>query len=306
MKQKQGIFAEIIADSINSFGCRLTTFTLQMPRPILAEFNTHRMLSKNSASSRAIPFDKMVEMVETNPFVPIAFQKDHKGMQGSEYFEGVDKANRVTNWLSARNKAVESAKMLNSTGLTKQLCNRLLEPFMWHKVIVSGTDFENFFALRVHGDAEIHIADLAAKMLKEYNESIPTSLKEGEWHIPFGDKIDRNRVLKIISNYHDEIGEIGAHIYEIEEAVRKIAVARCARISYNNFEGRDDYKADISLCERLFGSVPRHLSPAEHVAQSLNSKDYIGNFKGFKQYRKFFSEENATDSRVKQKKYSAS
>jgi len=78
----------------------------------------------------------------------------------------------------------------------------------------------------------------------------------------------------------------------------KVAVARCARISYNTFEGKDDYSADIKLCEKLFGGTPKHLSPTEHVAQATDNKDFIGNFSGFKQYRYFFNDQNLSDPRV--------
>lgn len=159
------ISAKIVADSINNQGDRITSMLLTFPRFILAELNTHRMLSKNSASSRAIPFNKMVEAVQTNPFIPIAWQKEHKGMQGTEYFTNeVQIAGCQSLWLQARDKAVESAEELHypmskatsvfhieelkSTDVTKQLCNRLLEPFMWHTVLITGTEWENFFSLR--------------------------------------------------------------------------------------------------------------------------------------------------------------
>lgn len=138
---------EILSDSLNPQGDRLTTMKITFPRFILAEFNTHRMFSRNSASSRAIPFDKMVKMVEENPFIPIAWQKDHRGMQGTEYSVN-NKLNKAL-WLAARDEAVRSAKALNKeSDVTKQLCNRLLEPFMWHTVIVTATEWENFFKLR--------------------------------------------------------------------------------------------------------------------------------------------------------------
>ena len=140
--------AEILADSISSKGHRLTTMKVTFPRFILAEFNTHRMFSRNSASSRAIPFNKMVRMVEENPFIPIAWQKDHKGMQGSEYLD-YKEPSAIAEWLRARNAAVRFATDLNKDhNVTKQLVNRLLEPFMWHTVIVSATEFSNFFKLR--------------------------------------------------------------------------------------------------------------------------------------------------------------
>lgn len=150
------IKAKIIADSLSPQGDRLTTFVVTFPRIILSEFNTHRMFSRNSASSRAIPFEKMVKMVEENPFIPIAWQKEHKGMQGSEYFtDELSIQFARSNWLTARDNAVKGAMSLHSTdngygSVTKQLCNRLLEPFMWHTVIVtSGKEgLENFFNLR--------------------------------------------------------------------------------------------------------------------------------------------------------------
>lgn len=192
------IQAKVIADSKNEFGNRITTMIVTMPRIILAEFNTHRMLSKNSASSRAIPFKKMVKSVQENPFIPIAWQKDHSGMQGTEYLSKTDKfsldifiCSLITTlssisdkeskeykilhneieekvdliesilkeykyqektlddwWLFARDKAVETACVMYVFRTTKQLCNRLLEPFMWHSVIVTATEWENFFALR--------------------------------------------------------------------------------------------------------------------------------------------------------------
>src|SRR5690348_3132599 len=127
------IEARIIADSENEFGNRITTFVLTFSRIVLAEFNTHRMLSSNSASSRAIPFKKMVKMVKENPFIPIGWMKDHKGMQGNEYFHSKFKKWLLRKgWLFARNMAVIAATFLSKQGLTKQFCNRLLEPFMWH------------------------------------------------------------------------------------------------------------------------------------------------------------------------------
>jgi thymidylate synthase ThyX len=291
------IKAEIIADSMNPIGNRLTTFIVNYPRIIHSELLTHRSLSKNSASSRAIPFEKMLEMVKNNPFIPIRFQKDHKGMQGTEYYEGAEHEQCIKDWLNARDYAVQAA--LNfKLPITKQLRNRLLEPFMWHKVIISGTDFENFFALRAHEDAEIHISDLAYKMLEAYNNSEPKQLKEGDWHVPFGDKFNEDKIKELIKK---EEFKWKCSIFQnnlINEIKQKISIARCARISYYNYEGKDDYEADIKLCDRLFGTIPKHLSPTEHVACAMNNSDFIGNFCGFKQYRKYFTDENLNDARV--------
>lgn len=142
------ISAKVIADSKNEFGNRITTMIVTFPRFILAELNTHRMMSRNSASSRAIPFEKMIASVENDPFVPIAFQKDHKGMQGTEYLEGAQLELALQAYGRSVDSAIQKAKEFAATDATKQLVNRQLEPYMWHTVIVTATEWENFFALR--------------------------------------------------------------------------------------------------------------------------------------------------------------
>lgn len=294
------ISAKIIKDSRNPTGNRLTTFVLTFPRYILAEFNTHRMISRNSASSRAIPFKTMLEKVINNPFIPIKFMKEHKGMQGNEYFENEEDILKLTEiWLSARNDAVVKANKLNENDLTKQMCNRILEPFLYHTIIASGTEWENFFALRAHEAAEIHFQDLAFKMLDEYNNSEPILLNEGEWHIPFGDLFEEDRIEKL---YVSKLSEVNTDFYTrkkewIEKTKVEIATSRCARISYGTFEGKDDYQADIKLHDRLLESG--HLSPFEHCAKSMDNNNQSGNFIGFEQYRKTFQNENRIDSRIK-------
>lgn len=361
---KNLISAKIIADSKNEFGNRITTYVLTYPRIIHAEIMTHRMFSRNAASSRAVPFDKLVKAITDEPFIPIAWQKDHKGMQGTEYItdpETIDSC--IEAWLEARDYAVHKASQLNKDGeVTKQLVNRLLEPFQYYTCIVTATEFENFFALRcpsyeyqnVHskvitfrskkdlfklyaqeegpqvasealdsmtdldwlktnkGMAEIHLMALAEAMWDAYNESIPKELKAGEWHIPFGDNI---------SSYHlAEFVEL-AKTNKAEEIRIKIATARCARVSYTVIgeEGKEHkYEDDIKLHDRLAASG--HWSCFEHCARAMNTNEYntningeiaddskydiqdivipiyvkgwSGNFKGFLQYRKMFSNEN--------------
>jgi len=254
-----GITAEVVADSLNPFGDRLTSFVLRFPRIVLSEFNTHRVFSRNSASSRAIPFKKMVELAKHDPFVPMAFQKDHRGMQGTEYLESTEHDGCVRLWLDSRDDAIFRAESLSEFGVTKQLCNRLLEPFMFHTVLLTATEYENWFALRDHPAAEIHIADLAAKMRVAMDQSVPVTLGVGEWHIPFKDMLP-------------EIDAI------------KIATARCARISYLNFDGTEDYQKDIQLHDDL--ADMGHMSPFEHCAQARGDSEWSGNFRGFDQYRK--------------------
>ena len=143
------IEAKSILSSKDSRGNTIHTLLVTYPRIIHSEIMTHRLFSRNSASSRAIPFEKMVESVEQNPFIPIAWQKDHKGMQGNEYFENENEINYIKEqWLKARDSAVNRANLLSNADVTKQLCNRLLEPFMWHTVLITSTEWENFFELR--------------------------------------------------------------------------------------------------------------------------------------------------------------
>lgn len=191
------IKATIIADSINPKGCRLTTYILEYPRFIHAEVMTHRVFSRNAASSRALPIEKMIQEVMENPAMPIWWGKNQSGMQAKEELDDVRplivhddnsvSTNRSlvkTKWLEARDSAIEYVKSMNALGLHKQITNRLLEPWFNIRVILSGTEFENFFALRAHPDAQPEIQELARKMLEEYNKSRPKKLAAGEWHIP--------------------------------------------------------------------------------------------------------------------------
>jgi hypothetical protein len=277
------------------------------------------MLSRNSASSRAIPFKKMLEMVKENPFIPIKWMRDHKGMQGNQFFSGFKVWLFKRVWLFARTMAVIMAWTLSKMGLTKQIVNRLLEPFMWHTVIATGTEWENFFALRAHDQAEIHIQELAHKMLEEYNKSAPKQLVAGDWHIPFSDKLDNHeRIVKAIKKIENRTEVVTD--FEIDITQIKIATARCARVSYLNFEGKDDYEADIRLHDNLAASG--HWSPFEHCARAMSEEEFqaygitfprekdnpgyfidvsegwCGNFRGFIQYRKMFDNENRKDIRV--------
>lgn len=310
---------EILADSLNPQGDRITTMKITFPRIVLSEFNTHRAFSRNSASSRAIPFNKMVKMIEENPFIPIAWQKDHKGMQGSEYWDEEEVEKIKSEWLQARNKAVYQARMLHYAGVTKQLCNRLLEPFMWHTVIVTATSWSNFFELRcpkyyyepegkyfkskkdfseywfenfgsgieevIEGNptiwwlevnksqADIHIQAIAELMWDAYNESIPKELQPGEWHIPFGDKFDSNKLSEIEDNLN--------HTDTFKEYIPiMIGTARTARLSYSTLgdNPKIDYVADIKLHDMLLES--KHFSPFEHCARAMSDEEYYKFFKG--------------------------
>lgn len=284
--------ARIIADSKNEYGNRLTTFIITFPRIILAELNTHRVFSRNSASSRAKPISVMLKDVKENPFIPLEFPKQHTGMVATSYFEEPLKSELVQKWLTARDRAVKSAesflKVNGKDDVSKQLVNRLLECFLYHEVIISGTEWENFFALRCHKDAEIHMQHLSQLMLDEYNKSTPTLLKTGEWHIPFNDSFDMERVEQATK-------EKNMSIFDVK---LRICSARAARISYKLFNSEDkyDYLKDIELCDKLIEDG--HYSPLEHVARACSDDTFYGNFRGFLQFRKTFGEDSRKDERV--------
>jgi len=223
-------------------------------------------------------------------------------MQGDAYFSNSQKISQLEKrWLQGRDQALETAQKLSELGLTKQLCNRILEPFLMHTVIVSATEWSNFFALRADNEAEIHIGELAMKMLQAYNQSQPQLLQEGQWHIPFGGHFRHKEIAQIAQRD-------GLSSQEVKIA---IATARCARVSYLNFSGQDNYQKDLALFKKLSSSG--HWSPFEHCARVMSEGEYqkmiryennqlepgwLGNYRGFIQWRKTFKGENRIDKRI--------
>lgn len=305
------IQAKVVSDSINEKGDRLTSMLITFPRMILAELNTHRMLSKNSASSRAIPFDKMVKSVQENPFIPIAWQKEHKGMQGSEYItnqEDIDKC--ISTHLAARDLAVEFAKAQNRNGVTKQLCNRYLEPFMWHTVLISGTEWENFFSLRcpqyqMWDKKEIYRSrkDAIKSIITDGNRIVAEKWDYLKWaefnkgqaeiHMmalaeAMWDAMNDSRPEKLMPGdwhipFNDKIHPINkwGDFPDIMTRV-KISTAMAARTSYTvvGDEKEVDYNKLIELHDRMASQVPFHASPFEHCAKAMDSDEYEMYIKG--------------------------
>jgi thymidylate synthase ThyX len=251
------------ADSISPDGVRLITFVVTFPRFILAEVNTHRMLSRNSASSRAIPVEKRIAAVKVDPFVPSAFGANQKGMQAGELLEDQEAARAV--WLNEAARAVCGAGALAQLGVHKQLANRLLEPFSWHTAVISATDWANFFALRCHPDAQPEFQTIAGMMREAFIASRPELLRRGEWHLPFTTEAERRE-----------------HSFDW----RKISAGRCCRVSYLTHDGKRDPFADLNLAERLIAATPKHASPFEHQATPMTPADVQrGNFRGWRQFR---------------------
>jgi hypothetical protein len=242
------IEAKIIADSISEAGKRLTTLQLVYPRFIHSELMTHRVFSRNASSSRAIPVKKMLEMVRNEPAMPIHWGRNQPGMQADEQLIGVELDTAKALWIDAAEAAAEIAEHMMGVGLHKQVANRILEPFQHISVVLTATEFDNWFELRAHKDAQPEIQMLAVRMLAAMGESTPKLLLRGEWHLPYVSAEDQSR-----------IGDI--------DLCRKVSAARCCRVSHLKHDGTaSSIEEDLSLCDRLVGAEPLHASPFEHQA----------------------------------------
>jgi hypothetical protein len=264
------IEAKVVADSITPGGSRLVTLECQFPRIILSQVNTHRAFSRNSASSRAIPTSKMIKSVKDDPYIPIKFGANQKGMQPGEEVGVTARWKAENTWRSACANAIHAAEEMFNLGIHKEVVNRLLEPFQWHKAIISATEWAGFFNQRLFGEGaqeEIHV--LAFAIHEALRNSNPCRLAIGDYHLPY--------VLP------EEIGSRTMY------ACMKMSVARCARVSYLNHDGERNVQSDFALFERLYTAKPPHLSPFEHVACATDQNEK-GNFSGWKQLRHSLSE----------------
>lgn len=256
--------AKVILDSISPRGDRLTTMECCWPRFVHSEFMTHRVFSRNAASSRAIPIKKTIAAVEDNPAYPVFWGKNQSGMQAREELTGeaLESAKRIWSW--ATRNALDAARWasMGNTDLHKQLVNRLIEPFSWITVIVSATEWDNFFKLRCHEDAQPELRRVAELMREAREASVPTQLGIGEWHLPY---------LEHLSGDLDQL--------------RLISAAKCARVSYLSQDGKRGALEDIEMANRLIASG--HWSPFEHVATPIRlaEDEHRSNYRGWNQLR---------------------
>lgn len=288
--------AKVICDSVNPLGDRLTTMIIQFHRFILPEVNTHRMLSKNTSSSRAIPIKKMIEQVEEIEAYPLFWGANCKGMSAKEELSEIDQRKARMIWRHARLMAITQVKALmeiGESGVHKQTANRLLEPFLTTTMIISGTNqpssWQNLFNQRCHPEAQPEFKALADAMKAAYDDSIPTTLQAGQWHIPFIDIGDRG------DWYRQYL-----HSYKTQEEVLekiKAATGCCARVSYLNHDGVRSIADDIALHDRLLSSQPPHLSPFEHVAIALDNSEQCANFTGWQSYRNILEKNHLLNTR---------
>ncbi len=330
------IQAVTVADSISPQGHRLWSGLLTFPKYLLAEAKTHRIvsqdsneveimldvslnaakeLSRNSASSRAIPTNRLLKMVGENPFIPMAWQKEHKGMQGTEYETNnmIIKGNIAT-WLNARDAALEAAGRLTvGSHVTKQLANRLLEPFLWTTVLVTATEWENFFELRcpqythkskVYRSRKDVLAALEAEANPNYQihlnantidwlksntgqaEIHMMALAEAIWDAqneskPKQLKAGEWHILFQDKMTHEQFGACGLD-YELPRNRIKVSTAMAARTSYTvvGDEKEVSYETLLGIHDKIVAAKPFHASPCEHCARAMSDEEYARNVKG--------------------------
>lgn len=299
------ISAKIIADSITKEGSRITTFELEYPRFIHSEFMTHRLFSRNAASSRAIPVKRAIELIQENTAMPIHWGKNQPGMSAKEecYNDTMGGDNefhgftREDWWNEARDQAIIFATEFDRCGYHKQIVNRLLEPFSHIKVVCTATEYDNFFYLRRHPDAQPEIHELANRMWEARENSIPVLLKAGDWHVPYyKDGYWKDSGYSSVKTDFESVdSKFGGHT--LKEALA-ISASCCAQVSYRLLDSSLE-KAE-AIFKRLIESLPPHLSPVEHQATPMaqNNLDsegvthmdkyknlWSGNLKGWIQYR---------------------
>lgn len=282
----------------------MTTMEIEYPRFILAELNTHRMLSKNSASSRAIPVKAMHEHIRHNTAGPVYWGVNQPGMKAKEALDAEDTVEALMIWEQARDSALDYAMQLADLNLHKQITNRITEPWMIMKTVISGTEWANFFWLRNHADAQPEIHELATKMHKAFNASSPQLLHPGEWHVPY------------VTTYRDSHTGVLHYVdsndkYITAEQACIISASCCAQVSYRKND--DSYEKARKIYAQLIESEPAHASPVEHQATpmdiqtmcrfepetweegithvSANSDLWSGNLRGWIQHRKLIKNE---------------
>lgn len=310
------ISAKIIAISIAPNGQMIVTWELEYQRFIHGEFMTHRLFSRNAASSRAIPVATIIKQVRENPAMPIHWGENQSGMQAANVLSDALIGSAKYLWKKAANIAADIAEGLVKIGLHKQATNRILEPFQTMKTVITATCMDNFFWLRNHPDAQPEIKELARLMWEALQEALPNAitLQPGEWHVPYVFvHRDSTGTLRYIG---DEL-----QYYTLEEALA-ISSSCCAQVSYRKLD--DTLEKAQMVYKRLVDSEPVHASPFEHQATPImvpdfycgdcqeqaewedgvthvdkNKKFWSGNFVGWIQHRQLIPNNVCTKYEVK-------
>jgi hypothetical protein len=304
---KGGISATVIADSISPTGVRLTTLEIEVHRMVWSEFMTHRMLSRNAASTRAVPVAKVIEMVKQHPAMPTHWGANNPGMKSNAELDPMRQQAAEAVWLAMRDEVVRYTSVLsNKEGINghKQWTGRVLEPFTMIKAVVSATELNNFFHLRDHPDAQPEIRQLAIVMKEALDKSTPTCLSPGQWHLPY---VMYNQLTN--SYWADENTEVDL------ETAKKISASCCAQVSYRNLDTSVEKALAIFDMLNLNNNSgqPAHASPIEHQATPMSTLNrtspgaewepgithidragtyWSGNFRGWIQNRQLYANES--------------
>ena len=271
--------AKILKDSISPAGVRLVTWELIYPRFVHAELMTHRVFARNSASSRAVPTNKMLERIKNDPVLPKYWGKNQSGMQANEELPKDDIELTKREWLELRDITMSYVERWLERGLHKQIANRPLETWMFITVIVTATEWDNWYGQRTADEAQPELRWVAREMFDIQHEHKPNVVDYGKWHTPLLE--------------YDEIKVLNDSGWDAHE-LKNVSVGRCGRVSHLTHQGIRDPMEDIDLT--LNKMLPfGHMSPFEHVATPFtkeNEDNWSGPFRGWFQYRKQLSGES--------------
>jgi hypothetical protein len=279
----------IIADSVSFHSPRLTTFCVKFHKFILAEFNTHKMISRSDRSSRAVSTKQLLEEAKLDPAMPFEFRRNIPGMSGGELLTGDDLTDAQERWMAHRDFAVKVVQEGLEDNEAKETLNRHLDQFVYTHSVRTATEdsWMNFFGLRLDSHAQPEIRILAENMWVDYNVSSPKFLYPGQWHMPFMSGVEPNP-----NNNPDQL------------RIVKISAARCANMSYGPKPQWPEISKSLELYNRLVNSSPMHLGPLEHQATpdikthrvfgkyNYRYPQLHGNLPGWQQFRKLIPGES--------------
>lgn len=246
------------------------TYKLEYPRYIHSELMTHRAFSRNATSSRACPLKTTLEKLKNDRWYPAHIYQNCPGMVGKKLAENPETFKVY--WDDARDAVIKAAESMSLFDFHKQHINRILEPFLKIKVIVTATDWDNFFNLRLAEDAEPEMRDLAMAIQLETRGHHSSEhfgacyeLQDARCGLPF-------------------VTQEEVDMIKDPDVLMRISGARCARISYKEYDGSDpNVMKDLELANRLLKAG--HMSPFEHPTVFMDDNFNYYNLTGCMSYR---------------------
>lgn len=268
-------YVRVLADSISPEDVRLTTLECRYPRFIHAEVLRHRVDSHSVESSRAVPTEINIKKVKEDPFVPESFNKRVKGMGVGEALDGEAREEAEKMWRESARAMAWRAGQLNDIGIDKSRANRLLEPFMYVKDIITATEWSNFLALRCPPGEDVDLDfpaqpefQIFALLVRQaLRLSDPKQLQHGWWHLPGATGLELHQLCQLREG--KTVGDPDAFVNDLKRACPR----RLAKISFDNLNKPEDIEISIAKTGELvsFG----HFSPTEHVARPMSFEDLM-------------------------------